>query len=417
MGLVSEIWRLFAEMAPFLLFGFAIAGILYVFFPAEKIYSHLAHGRVKSVIKSSLFGVPLPLCSCGVIPVAAHLRNSGANRGATLSFLISTPTTGVDSILATYGLLGPIFAVFRPVAAFITAAVAGITTNFLAPDKTDINTRVNSACNICGSTEPHSHTVAEKVKRAAEYAFGELVEDVAKYLAIGIIAGGVISYLVPDQLVSRYLGNPLLAYPLMILISVPMYVCATGSIPIAASLILKGMPPGAGLAFLIGGPATNTATISFVAGKLGRKTLIIYLLTIAASSVFFSLLLDYLWQKLGGAALPLTTGGTEMLPMWLRNVSAGALLILMIRATFAHHHAHEHHHTEGDEMGKIFRIPDMSCRHCAATITATLKNIDGIDEVKIDLDAKTVEVEGDVPDEKIITAIRQAGYSPETVDN
>ena len=408
-GLLQEIWRLFIEMSPWLLLGFLVAGFLHITMPREKIYRHFSGSNILSVIKASLFGVPLPLCSCGVIPVAAHLRKEGASRGSTLSFLISTPTTGVDSILATYSLLGPLFAIIRPVAAFFGGILAGGIIN-LSSKGEKINPPKVFYCAICDVTVPHSHKLIEKLKAMFKYGFMDLVEDIGKWLLIGILVGGVIGYFIPANIIERYLGNAGLAYPLMLLIAVPMYVCATGSIPIAASLILKGMTPGAGLVFLIAGPATNTATLSFVGGRLGRRTLFIYLFAIIITAVLFGFVIDHIWQ-VSGKDMGLLKGGMRMLPQWLKATSgillAGLTLMAMLRRL-----------TKQPEkgitgMGVILRIPDMTCEHCRRTIEGAIKDLDGVRDVRVNLKTKEVEVTGDVSKEAIITAIEEAGYSIE----
>ena len=270
-GVLCEIWSLLAEMAPYLLFGFSIAGILHVLLPGNRIGKYLSGNSLRSIVRASLIGVPLPICSCGVIPVAAHIKKQGAGNAPTLSFLTSTPTTGVDSIMATYALLGPLFAIIRPVCAFFAGTLAGIMVRFSEKEIKDIEKKENKdPCVICKIDTEHEHTLKEKTKEIFRYAFKVLLQDVGKWLVIGIVTGGMISYFISTDFIERYLGNPFLAYPIMFLIAIPLYVCATGSIPIAASLILKGMSPGAGLVFLIAGPATNTATLSFVGGNVPR---------------------------------------------------------------------------------------------------------------------------------------------------
>ena len=315
-------------MSPYILFGLLIAGFLYIIIPKEKIYRHLAKNNFSAVLKASLFGIPLPLCSCGVIPVAAYLRKEGAGKGPTLSFLISTPTTGVDSILATYSLMGPLFTIIRPIGAFVAGVFAGTVTNLC--DKEQPPTfNENSTCAICDLETPHSHDLKFKIKTMFKYAFYDLVEDFGKWLLIGIILGGLIAVLVPSNIIEQYLGNSLLAYPLMIAIGLPMYVCATTSIPIAAVLIMKGMTPGAGLIFLLLGPATNVATLTFVAGKLGKKSLFIYLVTLVLTALLFAILIDLFWQA-SGKNIGLITGSGEIVPQWIKFVSTILMLILIM---------------------------------------------------------------------------------------
>lgn len=402
-GLLWEMWHLTLEMAPYLLFGFFVAGVLHLLLPKNKVSRHLAQGDAKSVIKASLFGIPLPLCSCGVIPVAAHLKKQGANKGPLQSFLVSTPTTGVDSIFATYSLLGILFAVVRPIAALFSGLMAGFITN-ASTKSLPIQTQQTFECAICPEKTPHSHPWSEKITHMFKYAFFELIEDIGKWIALGIVIGGVIGYFVPASLIQKYLGNPFLAYPLMLVIGIPMYVCATGSIPMVAPLILKGMTPGAGLVFLFAGPATNTATLSFVAGEMGKKSLTIYLLSIVTGSVIFGLLIDIIWN-LSGQSLRLISPGMQMLPMWV-NIGSAILLSLLILRTFFKRSGEK---VSGE--GMMVTVPDMSCENCKRTLDTALRKVAGVDGVAIDLKTKQIEVLGKADQDNIYSVIQDAGYS------
>lgn len=409
LGLLNEIWILFVEMAPYLLLGFLVAGLLNLFLTREQVAKHLSERRFSSIWKASILGIPLPLCSCGVIPVAAHLDKQGANRGATLSFLISTPTTGVDSILATYGLLGPLLTIARPVAALVNGLLTGSLAIFWDKEKeadSITQSQQSPSCAIPKNSSPEtSKNLIEKLKSAINYGFVELLEDVSKWLVIGIITGGMISFLIPTSFVENYLGNPLMSYSLMLLIGIPMYVCATGSIPIAAALILKGMSPGAGFVFLFAGPATNTATLSFVGGKLGKKHLILYLTTILLCSVAFGALIDYVWIS-AGQDLSLISGAMEMLPEWLKIASALLLLALMLRPFVMRFISKP----VSDE-GLHFEVPDMNCEHCKKTITGALQQVDGVHNVNVMLSLRLVQVVGNAERNELENAIRNAGYN------
>ncbi len=286
-------------MSPYLLLGFTAAGILRVLIPDAVVLKYLSGNKWRSVLNASLVGVPLPLCSCGVLPITAHLSKMGVKRGPLLSFLTSTPTTGVDSILATYSLMGGLFTLLRVLASFTIGVFSGIIANlFLSKeDLTNKKEKVKPSC--CSIQNVAGTTFNSKMKSAFNYAYVDLINDIAKWLIIGIVSGGLINYFVPESFISEHLSNPFISYGLMSLIGLPMYICSTGSIPIAMSLIMKGMNPGAGLVFLIAGPATNTATMSFIAGKFGIKTLVVYLLSIIAGSVAWGIMLDSLWPHFG----------------------------------------------------------------------------------------------------------------------
>lgn len=331
--IIKESFELLKNISPFLLIGFIFAGTLYVFIPKDKILKHLGEKHWSSVWKAAIFGIPLPICSCGVLPIAYSLRKRGASEGATLSFLISTPTTGVDSILATYGLLGPVFAVARPIASFIGGIFAGHLSNaFLR--KEEKKTKVaNNECPICNNRALHNHSMGEKIKKGFSYVLDELVDDIGKWILVGVFIGGIITCLIPKEFVEHYLSGKLSSYLIMLIVGIPLYVCAMGSIPIATSLILKGMSPGAGLVFLIAGPATNATTITVVAKILGKRGLGVYLFSISITALVFGSLLDTVVRVLNINACNVESC-MVMVPNWLKLASATILLFLIGRTMF-----------------------------------------------------------------------------------
>ena len=323
--------QIFNEAAIYILFGFFIAGLLYIFYPKEKVVKTLGKKGFGSTLKAALMGIPLPLCSCGVIPTALSLRKQGASRGATLSFLISTPETGVDSIAITYALLDPIMTVFRPLAAFLTAMFAGIAENILASPEgaPDINSQ---PCSTCGNSDVDGHTHSKKIKlkRAMKYAFVDLVGDISKWLMIGIALAGVISAAIPKGFFENYLGSGILSMLVMLVVGIPLYICATASTPIAAALILKGLSPGAALVLLLAGPATNMATILVIGKQMGKKTLAIYLTSIAFMSILLGLLLNQVYFYLGINALASVGEAREVIPGGIKIVGSVILAGLII---------------------------------------------------------------------------------------
>jgi len=404
-GVFFEIWKLLLEMSPYLLFGLLIAGLLHVLFPSQKIYKYFSGNSIKAILRASLFGVPLPLCSCGVIPVAAHLKKDGAGDAPTLSFLISTPTTGIDSIFATYALLGPVFAIIRPVSAFFAGCLAGIMILLLNKKSEEIKI-VEEECISCEKSPSKKPGILLKVKEILRYAFFELLDDIGKWLAIGIIAGGVIGFFAPEKVIETYLGNPLMAYPLMLVIAVPLYVCATGSIPIAASLIMKGMTPGAGLIFLIAGPATNTATLSFVGGKMGKKTLFIYLATIIITSLLCGYAIDVLYNATEYNIYSFQSG-KKIIPFSVKVLSSVVLVFFMLISFFKIFFL-KGKKVKGD--GVLFDVPDVSCENCRLKISSEIRKLPGVESVNVDLRQKKVEVKGEFENRDIIDAIEKAGY-------
>jgi uncharacterized membrane protein YraQ (UPF0718 family) len=329
-GILKESYFLFSRMAPYLLFGFFFAGILRIFLDTGTVARHLGESSFSSVVKASLFGIPLPLCSCSVIPTAMSLREGGASRGAVLSFFISTPTTGVDSIFATYSLLGGLFTVYRVIASFTTGVFAGILANLLIKEKPMVKAETRK-CKVCAVEEEHVHGVSQKIKGAFNYAFGDLLKDSGMPLLWGVIIGGTIAYFLPGTFIETYLGSGIKAMFIMLLVGIPMYVCATASIPIAAALMLKGMNPGAAFVFLVAGPATNIVTMMIVSKNLGRRALVIYLGSIALSSIALGLLLDkfymYFYQ---GEMIHAIMRHREFMPDLARKGASVMLLALII---------------------------------------------------------------------------------------
>ncbi len=332
----EALWQLSLAMAPYILFGLLFAGILHELVPDSIVTKHLGKDNISSVVKSTVFGIPLPVCSCGVIPLATSIKKSGASKGATLSFLISTPITGVDSIMATYGIFGWIFTLYRVVTSMIIAMVAGILTNIFDKEETmrvdinkentlrvdmestptvgfstfkpigadsisALNTQTNKeescatgtgSCCSSGTAEKKSFSFMAAMK----YAFITLLGDIAKPLFWGLILGALITVAIPDNLAELIKDNAWLSYLIVIVIAVPMYVCATASLPIAAGLMLAGVSAGAAFVFLSAGPATNTVTIGVVKKMLGSKSLAIYLGSIIIGSILFGLGLDYIFD-------------------------------------------------------------------------------------------------------------------------
>ncbi|MFT5835529.1 MAG: uncharacterized membrane protein YraQ (UPF0718 family) [Sulfurimonas sp.] len=294
----TALYDLSNAMAIFILFGLAFAGIMHELVPETLVTKHLGKESISSVIKSTIFGIPLPVCSCGVIPLATSIKKSGASKGATLSFLISTPITGVDSILATYGMFGWIFTLYRVMTSMVIAMIAGILTNIydkeIIPDA--VEEKSDSCC--CSSSCSSETEVKKKFsfKKAMEYAFVTLLGDIAKALFWGLIIGALITIAIPQNLSDILVEYSWLSYIIAIAIAVPMYVCATASLPIAAGLMLSGVSAGAAFVFLSAGPATNTVTIGVVKKMLGTKSLYIYLGTIIFGSVIFGLGLDFVFD-------------------------------------------------------------------------------------------------------------------------
>ncbi|HKJ99435.1 MAG TPA: SO_0444 family Cu/Zn efflux transporter [Desulfotignum sp.] len=342
-GIIYDIlgasWVLYLDVAIFMLFGFLIAGLLYVFFNADQVKRHLGTGKIRPVFLSSLFGIPLPLCSCGVVPVAASLKKQGANSGAALSFMISTPESGVDSIAVSWAMLDPLMTVIRPVAAFITAVSTGIAQNFFGsetPDKTTPDLikepgGCGCAAGTCATGQKNpALPLLQRLKNGLTYAFGELLSDIARPFVIGMLIAGAITFFFPEDLTVWANEHTFLSMLVMLAAGIPMYVCATSSTPIAAALILKGLNPGAALVFLLAGPATNAATINIVKNIFNTRALVIYLSMIAVCSLAMGLLVDWIYLFLHLEATALVGQASEVIPRFLQLTGAVILTILLL---------------------------------------------------------------------------------------
>ncbi len=328
-SVLTESWLVLGQMAPYLLFGFLAAGILSVLISPEWVERNLGGHGLGPVLKASLFGVPLPLCSCSVIPVSVSMHRHGASRAATTAFLLSTPQTGVDSIAVTYALLGPIFAIFRPVAALLTGLVGGGLVRFLGqPDQTPAAVESKPiACHGACCEQEHRKNAPVRI---LEHGFVTLPRDIGLALLVGILIAGTMAAIVPPDHLVTYIGGGLMAILLMMMAGVPIYVCATASVPIAAGMIHMGASPGAALAFLIAGPATNAATFTTIWKVLGPRTATLFLATVGASAVGFGLLLDWL-MPIAEASLPKLTGHTHMQSegSWLYHIAAIMLVAVL----------------------------------------------------------------------------------------
>ena len=336
-----ETWSIFKEASIFLLLGFLLAGVLAVVVPRGVLGRFLGRGKIKSVLWASAIGTPLPLCSCGVLPTALGLAREGATKGATVSFLISTPEIGVDSIALSYALMDPIITVFRPIAAFVTGVLAGIATN-LWGDKRSAEPRETADVPAPpappdlslldpGASPPLSREAPpparwSRVRRIFAYAFRELLDETVHWLVLGIILAALVAVLLPPSLIERYLSGGFTTMLAMLLIGIPIYTCASASTPIAAALVLKGLSPGAALVFLLSGPATNVGAIVVLLKFLGRRVVAIYLASIAIVSLAAGYVLNWIyqtWQVSPAATFGKSTGFVP------EPVKVGAALLLI----------------------------------------------------------------------------------------
>lgn len=312
--------------------------------PEDAVSRHLGGRGLGPVLKASLLGIPLPLCSCGVIPAAVDLRRQGAGRGASAAFLVSTPESGVDSIAITWALLDPIMTVVRPLAAFLTATVTGLIVDAF-PSEDSAETAVaqpvsTMGCGCAGDCPlPAEGDAApspgHRLRQGIRYAFDDLLGDIGGWLLFGVLVAGVVGYLLPPDFLLRFSGGGFLPLVVMLLAGIPLYICATASTPIAAALVLKGLSPGAALVFLLAGPATNAATIAIVARYWGRRVLAVYLGAIALCSIGLGLLVNWIYVWSGADITAWVAESTTGTPGWFEIASAVLLLFLIGRHLIA----------------------------------------------------------------------------------
>lgn len=360
-------WDIFKDAAPYILFGCLSGGVVYAFIRPEGVARYLGKGRYRPVVNAALIGVPLPLCSCGVIPAALTLRRMGATRGATTAFLITTPETGIDSIAVTYALLGPIYAVFRPIAAFVTGVVAGVMEVLFGEKETaPRQAEVGGACPKCETGGPPDSakpvapapptSVLAKMKLAVTYGLGDFLDDISLWLVAGFLAAGLILVLVPPESIEKTLGSGLPGMIAVLVVSIPLYICASATTPMAAALLMKGASPGAALVLLLAGPASNTAGIVLLSKFLGKRSVLIYLSSIIVCSLGFGLLLNGIYSRLGLTPSAMMgahhSSGADLFHLVCAAALLGLVSFHLFRrmAKSLHGHAEADHEAEGGAM-------------------------------------------------------------------
>jgi uncharacterized membrane protein YraQ (UPF0718 family)/copper chaperone CopZ len=397
---LKELVNLTIEMAPYLMLGFLFAGILYAWFPSQKMVKYLGKNNTASVFNAALLGIPLPLCSCGVIPTGISFYKNGASKGSSVAFLISTPQTGVDSIMVTWSLLGWPLAVLRPIIALVTGMFGGMLTNISENRKDKKH-----------SSEPEIPEVKNNkkisIQEMLKYAFVDFLQDIVKWLTVGLLIAALMAVIIPEDFFLRYLSNDYLSMLIILVASIPLYVCATGSVPIAAVLMMKSLSPGAALVFLMAGPATNAATISVIANAMGRKTLFKYLFSIISGALFFGILINELLPRelFMNAMSHIHTGehAHQILPYWLQLGSAIVLTILiingLIRIYFPKLFLKKPLDIEKSKFenmnSKTILVEGMTCNHCKMTVENNLLKMPGVTTVKADQNTGKVLLEGE----------------------
>jgi len=322
----EQIWLLVSRIAPFLLFGFFVSAILYAFVPATLLQRRLGRG-LGSVALATIIGTPLPLCSCSVLPVALSLRQRGATLGATAAFLVATPITSVDSIFVTYAFFGLTFTIYRLAASLFVAFLAGCATHFFTRSSLSALPSVPT-CSLCRNPLPHTHTIRERIVKGGLHGFVRLPQEIGGWIVLGIILGGVITSLLPRN-VGQSIGGGGVGPPVLLGVGLPLYVCSTGSVPVAAGFVVSGFTLGSALAFLLVGPATNIVTLLTLWRVVSARFVLGLVIFVAAGALLAAYVLD---------ALPLSVSGVAQItlrqrPSLIYQV-AGLVLLGLILAVY-----------------------------------------------------------------------------------
>ena len=391
-------------MSPYLLLGFLIAGVLHVFVPKRFYAKYLSRDNKLSVLWAALLGIPLPLCSCGVIPTAVGLKNEGASKGAVASFLIATPQTGIDSILATFSLMGLGFAIVRPVAALVTGICGGLLVNRFV--KTDEGEYVSEAsCKV---------EVGNRLWRVLKYAYFDMIQDIGLRLVIGLLVAALINVAVPDEFFLSFGKQPLLQMLVILVVAVPMYICSTGSIPVAAALMMKGLSPGAALVMLMAGPAVNIASILVVRKSMGSRFTWIYLLTIVGFSILFGLLIN----TLGINAIGMSEGcgmhraccASKAASPSVFQIICSSLLVLFIIIALSMKFSSKFKKQEVAADTVVYTVEGMHCNHCKAACEQSVGKVKGVASCEATPAANTLVVTGTASADDVRKAVEQAGF-------
>ncbi|MDJ0880958.1 MAG: permease [Gammaproteobacteria bacterium] len=395
---LTALWQILLELSPPLLGGLILAGIIHLILPAGFIHKTLSRRSLSSVLKSVMVGVPMPLCSCGVVPTALTIRKEGASNGATTAFLISTPQTGVDSILVSANFLGWPFAVFKVITAFVTGIIGG----FIAD-------HADKPSSIAENHDGHFTPVPKTFGEFWHYTVVELYGAIEKWIIIGVLLAALITALTPDDyFADMALTQGFTGMLLMLAISIPLYVCATGSVPIAASLVMAGMPLGTALVFLMAGPATNVATIGAIYRTLGLRLLGVYLSTVIVMSIAFALLFESMFAE--ELILAVHQHSDNVIGIF-------SFVILLIVTAWLYYDRQIQRKLKLDkmmesDMGITLNVDGMSCQHCVANVKQSIEALDGVEEALPDLESGQVMINGDhLDNDKIKQAIINAGYT------
>lgn len=405
---LKSLYTLAIDMGLYMMIGLILVGVLNVFIKKQWIAKHLGGVGIWSVVKASIMGVPLPLCSCGVVPTGLYLKDKGASNSSAISFLISTPQTGADSIIATYGLMGPLFAWYRPLAAFVSGIIGGVAVKFFGK-----NDAIEDSSSLSKDTDDMPFT--NRAIKSFKYAFGEFIDDIALHFILGLIIAALIAVIIPaDFIVSIGLGSGIVSMLLMIVIGAPMYICSTSSIPIAVMLMAKGLSPGAAFVFLFMGPFTNAASLILISKKFGRKTTIIYFISASFSALGFGLALDYIVDTFGVTFSFLSATDSEVLYTPLQIAIAVIFLALVlyyaIKRLVNFTGKLRAKRAVVDNNNTTYIVEGMDCSGCANGLENSLREEVDVVNAEVSFEDKQLKVWGSIKKERVKEIVEAHGY-------
>jgi len=406
---LTSLYTLAIDMGYYMMIGLVLVGVLNIFIKKQWIAKHLGGTGIWALIKASIFGVPLPLCSCGVVPTGLYLKDKGASNSSAISFLISTPQTGVDSIIATYGLMGPLFAWYRPLAAFVSGVFGGLAVK-LFNKKDNVKQKASSL------EKEELLPIKQRAANSFKYAFGEFIDDIAVHFIVGLLVAALIAVIIPaDFIVSIGLGAGILSMLLMIVIGAPMYICSTSSIPIAIMLMAKGLSPGAAFVFLFMGPFTNAASLILISKKFGKRTTAVYFLSATVTALGFGMLLDYIIKTFDVSFAYLSAGLSEISYTPFQIAVAAAFSLLVLYYAFKH---------LINFMGKIrakkavmhkayttYSVEGMDCGGCASGLENAMRAERDVINAEVSFEDKKLKVWGNVKKDEVKKVVEAHGYS------
>ncbi len=404
----KELIVLLEEMSPYLLIGFLFAGILKVFFPKRLIRKYIGGSDFRSVLNAAILGVPMPLCSCGVLPTGISFFKNGASRGSTVSFLVSTPQTGVDSMIATYAMLGLPLAILRPLIALFSGVLGGTLTNYLGGS-------ISSAEQLGNNDDENGDRSFREMLR---YGFVEMLQDISKWLIIGFLIAALLSVLIPDEFFVETVSNEYLSMLLILVASIPLYVCATGSIPIAAVLLMKGLSPGAAIVFLMAGPATNAATMAVISNTMGKRTFWLYLLSIIGGALLFGTIVNEFIPRgwIMNSIPEFSHGAGHHHNSLLKTISGIVLILLIINGYIQKYLSRKSIVQKSNEFSnmktiQVYTVEGMTCNHCKATVENGIRSLDEKGEIFADPAHNELRIAaGTVPESEIKKKVESLGY-------